>query len=165
MITLYHGSNVSIKEIDLSMGQRNKDFGKGFYLTDIRGQALAMAERKVALVSEKRDDGFRPIVTSFYFDDEVLKTDVLKVLWFESANAEWAEFIAKNRMASRTGFSHDYDMVYGPVANDGVFDQLRRYMRGMITADQLAKELQYTKLNNQYFFGTERSLKYLRRKE
>ena len=165
MITLYHGSNVPIGEIDLSLGQHNKDFGKGFYLTDIREQALAMAKRKVALVSENGNVGFQPVVTDFCFDDEVLKTDVLKVIWFESANAEWAEFIAKNRMASRTGFTHDYDVVYGPVANDGVFDQLRRYMRGAITAFQLAEELKYTKLNNQYFFGTEKSLKYLRRKD
>lgn len=33
MITLFHGSNVAIDEIDLSKGLRDKDFGKGFYLT------------------------------------------------------------------------------------------------------------------------------------
>ncbi len=36
MMTLYHGSNVLIDYIDLSMSKPNKDFGKGFYLTDIR---------------------------------------------------------------------------------------------------------------------------------
>lgn len=35
MMTLYHGSNVLIDHIDLSMSKPNKDFGKGFYLTDI----------------------------------------------------------------------------------------------------------------------------------
>ncbi len=67
MITLYHGSNIPIGEIDLSLGQYNKDFGKGFYLTDIREQALAMAKRKAALVSEKGNADFQPIVTNFNF--------------------------------------------------------------------------------------------------
>ena len=44
-ITLYHGSNVAIDKIDLSMGMVNKDFGKGFYLTDIMFQAEEMAKR------------------------------------------------------------------------------------------------------------------------
>lgn len=48
---LYHGSNVLIDHIDLSMSKPNKDFGKGFYLTDIREQALEMAYRRCRLSS------------------------------------------------------------------------------------------------------------------
>lgn len=33
---LYHGSNVAIDKIDLAKCRPYKDFGKGFYLTDIR---------------------------------------------------------------------------------------------------------------------------------
>ena len=44
---LYHGSNVAIEEIDLSLCKPYKDFGKGFYLTDIRSQADNMASRRV----------------------------------------------------------------------------------------------------------------------
>lgn len=36
MITLYHGSNIEIDVIDLSKGLKDKDFGKGFYLTDLK---------------------------------------------------------------------------------------------------------------------------------
>ena len=32
---LYHGSNLEIDVIDLNKCRPNKDFGKGFYLTDI----------------------------------------------------------------------------------------------------------------------------------
>ena len=46
MITLYHGSNVAIDEIDLSKGIKDKDFGQGFYLTDILSQAEDMAKLK-----------------------------------------------------------------------------------------------------------------------
>lgn len=70
-------------------------------------------------------------------------------------------FIANNRSATRTGFTHSYDLVYGPVANDSVFDQLRRFTQGRITAEELAEELKYNKLNNQYFFGTEKAVSLL----
>lgn len=32
---LYHGSNVAIDKIDLNLCKPYKDFGRGFYLTDI----------------------------------------------------------------------------------------------------------------------------------
>ena len=42
---LYHGSNLRIVNIDLSKCRPNKDFGRGFYLTDIRERAAQMAKR------------------------------------------------------------------------------------------------------------------------
>ncbi len=46
---LYHGSNVAIQEIDLDRCRPYKDFGKGFYLTDIKDQAQRMAARAVKM--------------------------------------------------------------------------------------------------------------------
>ena len=43
---LYHGSNVRIVNIDLQRSKPNKDFGKGFYCSDDKQQALRMAELK-----------------------------------------------------------------------------------------------------------------------
>ncbi len=42
---LYHGSNTVIDRIDLEKCRPYKDFGKGFYLTDLRHQAERMAAR------------------------------------------------------------------------------------------------------------------------
>lgn len=42
---LYHGSNIEISNIDLNKCRPYKDFGKGFYLTEIRDQAEKMASR------------------------------------------------------------------------------------------------------------------------
>ncbi|MCM1399251.1 MAG: DUF3990 domain-containing protein [Clostridium sp.] len=36
---LYHGSNTKIDNINLAMCRPYKDFGTGFYLTDIKEQA------------------------------------------------------------------------------------------------------------------------------
>ncbi|MCI7090294.1 MAG: DUF3990 domain-containing protein [Prevotella sp.] len=35
MINLFHGTNVSFDTIELSRCRPYKDFGKGFYLTDV----------------------------------------------------------------------------------------------------------------------------------
>ena len=43
---LYHGSTVEISTIDVSKSRPNKDFGKGFYLSANRQQALRMADEK-----------------------------------------------------------------------------------------------------------------------
>ena len=59
---LYHGSNVAIENIDLAKCRPYKDFGKGFYLTDIPRQAERMAARTAKIF------GGEPILTSFEFD-------------------------------------------------------------------------------------------------
>ena len=41
---LYHGSNTSFDQIDLTKSLPNKDFGKGFYLSDNYEQAEEMAK-------------------------------------------------------------------------------------------------------------------------
>ena len=59
---------------------------------------------------------------------------------------------------------HNYDIVIGPIADDGVTYQLRRYWRGDITMDRLVEELKFARgLTIQYYFGTERALSYLKR--
>lgn len=40
---LYHGTNIDFSRILLSKCKPNKDFGCGFYLTNIRSQAQEMA--------------------------------------------------------------------------------------------------------------------------
>ncbi|MBQ9554592.1 MAG: DUF3990 domain-containing protein [Muribaculaceae bacterium] len=155
---LFHGSNVAITSIDLSMSLIDKDFGKGFYLTDIESQAVAMAQRRVRIMSHGE-----PIVTVFEFDDSCLANSDLNVKVFpDVVNAEWAEFVNANRNSSQTGFTHPFDIVIGPVADDGVAYQLERYNEGVIDIKTLARELAYRKLNRQYFFGTEKAIAQLK---
>ena len=158
MITLYHGSNVFIDEIDLSRSLQDKDFGKGFYLTDILSQAEEMAKRRVRIVGEGS-----PIVTAYSFDDTILTSGELNVkIFLEMPTAEWARFIDANRHSSETGFTHSYDIVIGPVADDGIAFQLERFHEQLIDDEALARALAYKKLNSQYFFGTEKAAKLLK---
>ena len=59
---------------------------------------------------------------------------------------------------------HPYDIVVGPIANDTVGVQLRRFMLGYINIDTLIKELMF-KGNHaiQYFFRTEKAIKLLKK--
>lgn len=159
---LYHGSNVEIKKIDLSLSRKFKDFGTGFYLTTILDQAI---ERAIAISTR---DGGEPIVTSFEFDDSDLSS--LKVKKFEKVSIDWAIFITNNRNKNFNNYSdelsnHDnkYDIVYGPIADDNVLGSIELFLNDIIDSKYLVKKLKYKKLNNQYSFHTKESIKLLRK--
>ena len=152
MLELYHGSNLLIDKIDLAKCKPYKDFGQGFYLTDILQQAMDMAYSRTKTLKSGS-----PTVTKFLFDEALLKEGSLKVLTFEKPTKEWAEFIFANRERN-SGFKHDYDVVIGPVADDGVSFQLLRYKEGGMSLEALVEKLTYKHLNRQYFFGTEKAI-------
>lgn len=154
---LYHGSNQNIDCIDLSICKPNKDFGQGFYLTDIEQQAQQMAKRCTRIVGEGT-----PTVIAYDFDAELLNIAELKVKIFDIPSKEWALFILKNRDEMHVE-SSPYDIVIGPIADDGVTFQLERYANRLISLDTLVEELTFRKLNRQYFFGTEKAISYLRK--
>ena len=153
---LYHGSNVEIESIDLARGRRGKDFGKGFYANPDYMQAVEFCSSVI-----RREGVGVPTVTSFDFDESAL--NVLNVMRFDGYSKEWAEFILLNRNNTSDVPAHDYDIVVGPIAEDGVGTQIRRLSRGFITFDAFLEELKYSKVSIQYFFGTEEAIKYLKK--
>ncbi len=158
MIKLYHGSNVLIGNIDLDKSRPNKDFGRGFYLSDDREQALRMGQLKVSI------EGGEPVLNTFLFDERLMHSGELKVRTFDSYTREWADFIFLNRNNKSRKPAHDYDIVYGPIANDRVGVQIGKYEAGDITLDQFMEKLKYMKgITFQYYFGTERAISMLQR--
>ena len=158
---LYHGSNTEISNIDLNKCRPYKDFGKGFYLTTLKEQALKMAIRTAGIY------GGSPVVTVFEFNfDEGCNNFVMKI--FEKPNRDWTHFVLNNRSRSFKDYdseecNHDnkYDVVIGPVANDDLALLFRQFSGGLIDEDYLLKNMIYKKLTNQYSFHTAESLKYL----
>ena len=156
MIRLYHGSTVSIDRIDLRMSRPNKDFGRGFYLSADRQQAWRMGEFKALT------EGGVPVMNTYLFDETVLTSGELRVLTFDGYTREWTDFIFLNRNNKTCKPAHDYDIVYGPIANDRVGVQIGKYEAGDITLDQFLENLKYMKgVTFQYYFGTERALEKL----
>ena len=154
---LYHGTNADFDEIDLRKSKPNKDFGQGFYLSREYAQAMAMAKIKV----EQLESG-TPTVLTFEADDEAMVG--LKVLRFDDYTEEWASFILLNRNNTSREPAHDYDIVIGPIANDRVGVQLWKYENKSIDLPTLVHKLRNMKgITFQYFFGTERAIKILKR--
>ena len=152
---LYHGSNADIEDIDLTKGLRYKDFGKGFYVTPDKSTAIRMAQKKSRLFG-----GTATLIT-YELDEAALSSD-LKVKRFpEKATVEWLMFVYDNRDRKNTTPIHDYDIVIGPIANDGVVLQLTNYREGIYSPEQVAKLLQDRFLDQQYYFGTVRALQFL----
>lgn len=159
MMKLFHGSNIKIDIPDLAHSKPNKDFGRGFYLSADKSQAQDMAKQKVDQTQKGTAE-----VTEFLFDESIMLSNELKILIFEDYCEEWAKFVVANRNSKSEFSAHDYDIVYGPIADDGVTFQLRRFEGGVITLPKLVEELKYAKgITFQYFFGTERALKLLKR--
>ena len=161
MITLYHGSNVSIEQIDLSLSRKGKDFGCGFYLNANRQQAMDMAIR-----TTQRMRSGTPTVTAYLFDESILNQSGLNVKIFDDYSVEWAEFVLMNRKNTSDTPAHSYDIVIGPIANDTVGVQIRRFIMGYISMEKLIEELKYRGNHSvQYFFGTPKAINLLHRTE
>ena len=154
---LFHGSNTKVIVPDLSISKPFKDFGKGFYLSDNYEQAYDMATQKV-----KQTLKGEPIVSEFQFDESLMHSDELSIKIFSDYTEEWAHFVLDNRNKDFPQPIHQYDIVYGPIADDGVTFQLRRYQGGVISLARLVEELKYAKgITFQYYFGSERALQKL----
>lgn len=82
---------------------------------------------------------------------------------FEGYTEEWARFILANRNRESLTKIHDYDIVIGAIADDKVGVQLFRYMKQYIDLPTLVKNLQFVRLTTQYYFGTERAIKLLKK--
>ncbi|MBR0049665.1 MAG: DUF3990 domain-containing protein [Prevotella sp.] len=156
---LYHGSNTKIEVPDLLHSKPFKDFGRGFYLSADKQQAWDMAFQKVSQTKEGKAE-----VTEILFDETVMSSGDLKVLRYPDYSEEWDLFVLANRNKNNVQPIHDYDIVYDPIADDGVTFQLRRYEGGVISLSRLVEELKYAKgITFQYFFGTERALQLLKK--
>lgn len=154
---LYHGSNVEITKVDLSFSKRGKDFGVGFYLNDNLLQAKKMAKRTTLRMATGT-----ATISAFEFDETCLQThpDNLKIKTFEDYSVEWAQFVLNNRTEKST---HGYDIVIGPIANDTVGVQIRRFTMGFLSIEDLIKELRFNADRAmQYFFGTEKAISLLK---
>ena len=152
---LYHGSNMVIDKIDLEMSKPNKDFGKGFYLSENESQAMEMANFKSALL------GGEPIVTKFEFNELMMQSSNLRIKIFTDYSEEWADFVFANREGNDVEL---YDIVYGPIANDKVGLQIRKLKDGSIDKAEFLNRLKYMKgITYQYYFGTEKSIQYLKK--
>ena len=153
MSKVYHGSLEEVRNPEIRLPNCSLDYGHGFYTTTSYEQARKLVERRM-----KDNDASVGYVNVYELDDEFIKR--MRLLIFEKPTEEWVNFVMKNR--TERGFTHDYDVVYGPVADDSVYTQFTLYEGGIISMPTLIQELKTYKLVDQYLFHTEESLRAIR---
>lgn len=152
---LYHGSNQVIDKVNLLKSRPNKDFGRAFYLSDTFQQAEEMALFKSEV------EGGTPVVNKFTFDENMMKSS-LHVLTFKEYSEEWARFVFANRDSASSKLLHDYDIVYGPIANDRVGRQIANLKDGYIDFETFIERLKFMKgITFQYAFCSDKAVSQL----
>lgn len=150
---LYHGGLDIIELPEIREPNRTLDYGRGFYLTTSYEQAQKWVKRKI---DENR-------VSCGYvneYDYDPLSEKELHILNFESPTEEWLDFVMANRMDP--DFSHEYDIVKGPVANDRVYAAFALYEARLYDRKRLIEELRVYKLVDQILLHTPKSLSSIR---
>ena len=143
MLTLYHGSQMSVPQPKAKVGRKNLDFGPEFYLTKIKKQA----EDWAVVMAGRKGRNAEAVLNIFQFDMNQVAIDGVRIKSFPTYDLEWLDYV----VACRRGkdYSDEYDIVEGGVANDNVIDTVEDYEKGIITAEQALGQLRYKKVNHQ----------------
>jgi hypothetical protein len=140
---LYHGSNVVVGTPKIMINGHYKDFGYGFYCTNIEKQA-----KRWALTRKGKS-----IVNRYIYTED----SSLKVLVFDRMTEEWLDFV----VACRRGQMHSYDIVEGPMADDQIWDYVEDYIEGNISKEAFWELVKFKYPTHQIVFCTDAALRTL----
>ena len=115
---LYHASKEIVEFPEVRKTRYTRDFAWGFYCTNNFEQAVRWANRGAG----------KPTINYYSYEPN----DTLSVLKFDSMTDEWLDFIAR----CRSGETHSYDIVEGPMANDTVWNYVNDFLTGRISRKQ-----------------------------
>ena len=139
MRTMYHGASHIVDAPLCHIGRDNLDFGKGFYLTDIREQAVGWATRVVNI-------GLPQWLNIYEMDIDYILTNA-RCKIFDAYNEEWLQFIVGSRNGNKPW--QEYDYVEGGIADDRVITTIEDYLNGDISMEYALKRLSEHQPNNQ----------------
>lgn len=133
---LYHGSREIVEYPEIRKAKFNVDFYFGFYCTRFEEQAKRWAARY----------GKNGYLNKY----EYVPNERLKYLIFDEMTEEWLDFI----VACRSGKSHEYDIVEGPMANDTIYNYVQNYIDGKISRAAFWELTKFKYPTNQISFHT-----------
>lgn len=137
---LYHGSNEIVQMPKILINGHYKDFGYGFYCTNILRQAKRWAiTRKGA-----------SIVNLYSYKN----ISDLKFISFDKMTEEWLNFV----VSCRSGIEHQYDIVEGPMADDQIWDYVEDFIEKRITREAFWELVKFKFPTHQIAFCTEKAL-------
>ncbi len=130
-LVLYHGttdigasaisrpSSELPHSIELSKGRAKTDFGRGFYLTTVLGQAEGWANRLFRNQRSKSRPPTCAVVLRFEVDRNQLAPLLSLCFVTDSSNSDYWNFVShcRNELGShRLQGDRNYDVVFGPVS-------------------------------------------------
>lgn len=134
---LFHASTVIVEQPDVEHSRDKLDFGKGFYLTIIREQAIRYAERFTRR-------GKPAYINEYELDDETTEFTIKK---FPVYDEEWLDYVSICRKGSLE--KNLFDAVEGGIANDKVFNTVDLYFAGVISKEDALGRLKFEVPNHQ----------------
>ncbi len=137
---IYHGSNMIVEQPRILSHGHFKDFGYGFYCTELENQAKKWARAKKN----------QHIVNVYDYAEDA----GLNILRFPSLSENWLDFIA----SCRRGIKHNYDIVEGPMADDTIWDYVEDFINGEISREAFWVLAKFKYPTHQITFCTEKSL-------
>ena len=138
---LYNGSAFKIENPKIATSGFYKDFGYGFYCTNIEKQAKRWAATR----------GKQHIVNVYsYVEDKNLN-----ILNFDNMTEEWLYFV----IDCKKGIEHEHDIVGGPMADDTIWDYIEDFIDGKITREAFWVLVKFKYPTHQIVFTTDRALK------
>ncbi|WP_449075765.1 DUF3990 domain-containing protein [Ruminococcus sp.] len=140
---LYHGSNVIVQNPKILIDGFYKDFGYGFYCTNIKKQARRWAITKRG----------KSVINKYNY----VKNENLKIYSFTEMSEEWLQFVVN----CRQGKEHNFDIVEGPMADDQIWDYVEDYVSNNISKTAFWELVKFKYPTHQIVFCTENALKTL----
>jgi hypothetical protein len=142
-MVVYHGGYMAVEKPEILKSKFPKDFGQGFYCTELEAQATRWASR------------YGSAVVSVY---EYTPDEKLKTLVFKKMTEEWLDFIVD----CRSGRKHNFDVVIGAMANDQIYNYISDFVDGILTREQFWVLAKFKYPTHQICFCKEKALKTLK---
>lgn len=138
---IYHGSNMKVEIPKIMINGYYKDFGYGFYCTNLKKQAIRWA------MTKKGDS----VINTYSYQ----RNENLQIKTFEEMTEEWLQFVVD----CRRGIEHNYDIVEGPMADDQIWNYVEDYVSGEISKEAFWALVKFRYPTHQIVFCTETTLK------
>ena len=136
---VYHGNYMRIEYTEIRKHRFTKDFSWGFSCTKIKEQA------------EKWAGKFNTSIVNVY---EIRNMDSLNIKEFKDYTDEWLDFVVK----CRSGSTHEYDVVIGPMADDTIYDYIEAYSLGQMNKQKFFDLMKFKYPTHQISFHTIKAL-------
>ncbi len=151
---IYHGGTDIVENPKILSINKGRDFGVGFYTTNIKEQAEKWAKRQAF------NRHTNAAILNVYEYDNITAEKQLNVKNFSDYSKDWLDLVINCRQNG--SFRHNYDIVIGKIANDDVGETVQAVVDGLSSKEFALSKLVYMKANNQICFCSENALNFLK---